>query len=47
MLDTECSLGERLLLIEVLGNAASALSNEKDLELEPQYKEAAITKEEN
>ena len=30
ILDTECSLGEKLLLVEVMGNAASALSNEKE-----------------
>ena len=34
ILDEECSLGERLMLVEVLGNASSALSNEKDLLLE-------------
>jgi len=30
VLDEECSLGEKLLLVEVLGNASLALSNEAD-----------------
>ena len=31
MEDFECSLGERLMLIECLGKAAAALSNIKDM----------------
>lgn len=38
VLDEECSLGEKLLLVEVLGNASSALSNEIDTP-KPTYQE--------
>jgi hypothetical protein len=40
ILDEECSLGEKLMLVEVLGNAASCLANEKDMPV-PEYREQA------
>jgi hypothetical protein len=39
MEDEECSLGERLMLVEALGQAASELGNLKDVITQSQYKE--------
>ena len=47
ILDSECSLGEKFLLVEVLGNAASALANEKDIESLVQHRYRICIQEEN
>lgn len=38
LLDSECSLGEKYLLIETLGNAAISLTNDKE-SIQTQYSE--------